>query len=175
MNTLWKDWRWSSNTLVTWCEQLTHWKRPWSWERVKAEEEGDTRWDSWMASLIQWTWTWANSGRYREAWCAAVHGVTNRHDLVTKQQTTRGTRKTREARRHFLYLLPQACSKLQVSPWILCQKCNKGQRRSLYNAKGVNLTKEYNICIYFAPKKHRHTQIYKVSIDRPEGERDKHI
>ena len=30
-------WRWSSNTLATWCEELTHWKRPWSWERVKAK------------------------------------------------------------------------------------------------------------------------------------------
>ena len=27
----WKDWcwSWSSNTLATWCEELTHWKRPW--------------------------------------------------------------------------------------------------------------------------------------------------
>ena len=23
-----KDWCWSSNTLVTWCKELTHWKRP---------------------------------------------------------------------------------------------------------------------------------------------------
>ena len=31
---------------------------------------------SWMASLIQWTCTWANSiVRDREAWCATVHGV----------------------------------------------------------------------------------------------------
>ena len=36
-------WRWSSNTLATWCEELTHWKRPWSWERVKAGGEGDDR------------------------------------------------------------------------------------------------------------------------------------
>ena len=37
-------------------EQL--WKRPWCWERLKAEgEEGDRGWDGWMASLIQWTWT----------------------------------------------------------------------------------------------------------------------
>ena len=27
----WKDWCWSwnSSTLATWCEELTHWKRPW--------------------------------------------------------------------------------------------------------------------------------------------------
>ena len=25
-------WSWSSNTLATWCEQLTHWKRHWCWK-----------------------------------------------------------------------------------------------------------------------------------------------
>ena len=40
----------------------THWKRPWSWERLKAGREGDDRgWDGWMASLTQWTWVWAKS------------------------------------------------------------------------------------------------------------------
>ena len=40
-----KDWCWSrsSNTLATWCEEPTHWKRPWCWERVKAGGEGDDR------------------------------------------------------------------------------------------------------------------------------------
>ena len=30
----WKDWCWSwnSNTLSTWCEELTHWKRTWFWQ-----------------------------------------------------------------------------------------------------------------------------------------------
>ena len=62
----WKDWcwSWSSNTLATWCEELTHWKSPWCWERLKAGGEGDDRgWDGWMASLIQWAWVWANFGR----------------------------------------------------------------------------------------------------------------
>ena len=41
----------NSNTLATWCEELTHWKRPWCWERLKAGGEGDDRgWDGWMAS-----------------------------------------------------------------------------------------------------------------------------
>ena len=52
-------WSWSSNTLVTWCEGLTHLKRPWCWE-----EGNDRGWDSWMASLTQWTWVWASSGRW---------------------------------------------------------------------------------------------------------------
>ena len=46
LNIYWKDWcwSWSSNTLATWCEELTHWKRPWCWERLKAGE-GTTGWD----------------------------------------------------------------------------------------------------------------------------------
>ena len=55
-------WSWNSNTLATWCEELTHLKRPWCWERLKAGGEGDDRgWDSPMASLTEWTWIWVNS------------------------------------------------------------------------------------------------------------------
>ena len=41
----WKDWcwSWSSSTLATWCEELTHWKRPWCWKRLKTGGEGDNR------------------------------------------------------------------------------------------------------------------------------------
>ena len=31
------------NTLATWCEELTDWKKAWCWERLKAEGEGDIR------------------------------------------------------------------------------------------------------------------------------------
>ena len=35
----------SSNTLASWCKELTHWQRPWCWERLKAGGEGDDmRW-----------------------------------------------------------------------------------------------------------------------------------
>ena len=64
LNIHWKDWCWSwnSNTLATWCEELTHLKRPWCWEKLKAGGERDDRgWDGWMASLTQWTWVWVNS------------------------------------------------------------------------------------------------------------------
>ena len=56
-------WSWSSNTLATWCKELTHLKRPWCWEILKAgEEEDDKGWDGWMASPTQWTWVWVNLG-----------------------------------------------------------------------------------------------------------------
>ena len=59
-------WSWNSNTLATWCEELTHLKRPWCWERLKVEGEGGNRgWDGWMASLTQWTWVWVGSGNWR--------------------------------------------------------------------------------------------------------------
>ena len=72
---LWKDWCWSwnSNPLATWCEKLTHWKRPWCWDSTKAGGEGDNRgWDSWMASLDHWTWVWVSSGSW---WCTGRPGV----------------------------------------------------------------------------------------------------
>ena len=34
----WLMLKWSSNTLVTWCKELTHWKRAWCWERLKTRE-----------------------------------------------------------------------------------------------------------------------------------------
>ena len=49
--------------LATWCKELTHLKRPWCWERLKAGGEGDGRGqDGWVASPTQWTWVWASSG-----------------------------------------------------------------------------------------------------------------
>ena len=91
LNIHWKDWCWSwiSNTLATWCKELTHLKRLWCWERLKVGGEGDTRgWDSWMASLTQWTWVWVKSGSW---WWAGRPGLLwsmgsqrVRHDLQTE-------------------------------------------------------------------------------------------
>ena len=40
---------WNSNTLATWCEELTHGKRPGYWERLKVGGKQDNRgWDGWM-------------------------------------------------------------------------------------------------------------------------------
>ena len=75
LNIHWKDWGWSwnSNTLATWCKELTPWKRPLCWERLKVGGEGDDRgWDGWMASPTQWTWVWVNSGSW---WWTGRPGV----------------------------------------------------------------------------------------------------
>ena len=65
----------------------THRKSPWCWERLRTEgEEGEVRgWDGWIASPMQWTWTWANFGRWceeREAWRATVQGVAKESDMT---------------------------------------------------------------------------------------------
>ena len=75
LNIPWKDlcWSWNSSILVIWCEQLTHWKSPWCRERLRAEgEEGIRWWDGWMASLIQWTLVWVDSGSW---WWTGRPGV----------------------------------------------------------------------------------------------------
>ena len=81
----WTDWcwSWSSNTLATWCEELTHWKRPWCWERLKVGGEGDDRgWDGWMASLTQWTRVWTSSGRW---WRTGKPGMLQSWDHRVRQ------------------------------------------------------------------------------------------
>ena len=80
------------NTLATWWE-LTHWKRPWCWARLKAGEEGyDWGWDGWMASLTRWTWVWASSGSW---WRTGKPGMLQSmglqkvgHDWVTELNMT---------------------------------------------------------------------------------------
>ena len=82
-------WSWNSNTLVTWCEELTQLKRPWCWERLRAGREGDhRRWNGWMASPTQGTWVWVGSGSW---WWTGRPGVLRfmgsqsvRHDWATE-------------------------------------------------------------------------------------------
>ena len=75
--------------LATWGEELTHWKRPWCWERLRAGREGDDGgWDGWTASPTQWMWLWAS---FRSWWWTGRPGVLQSmglqrvgHDWVTE-------------------------------------------------------------------------------------------
>ena len=61
------------NTLATWCKELTHWERPWCWERLKAGGERDDRgWVGWMTSQTPWIWVWESSWSW---WWTGKPGV----------------------------------------------------------------------------------------------------
>ena len=84
----------AAETPTPWPPDVDSWltgKETWCWERLKAEgEESDRGWGGWMASPVQWTWTWANSERW---WGTRKPGVLQSiglqrvgHDLATEQQ-----------------------------------------------------------------------------------------
>ena len=65
------------------------WEDPDAGKDAKGEG-GNRGWDGWMVWLTQWTWVWANSGRW---WRTGLPGVLQfmglqraGHDLATKQQ-----------------------------------------------------------------------------------------
>ena len=83
-----------AEALASWCKELTHWKRPWCWERLKAGRKGDDR--GWMASLTWWTWVWAG---FESWWRTGRPGVLQSmvlqrvgHDWVTELNLTEGLR-----------------------------------------------------------------------------------
>ena len=78
-NIHWKNWcwGWNSDTLATWCEELTHWKRLWCWEKLKAKkgttEDEMVGGHHWLKGYEFEQTPWDSGGQRTR--CATVHGV----------------------------------------------------------------------------------------------------
>ena len=84
-----------TNILATWYKALTHLKRPWCWERLKAGEGDNRGWDDWMAPPTWWTWVLVGS---RSWWWTGKPGVLQlmrsqrvRHDWVAELNRSHST------------------------------------------------------------------------------------
>ena len=144
--------------LATLCEELTHLKRPWCWERLKAGGEGaDRGWDGRLASPTQWTWVWVDSGSW---WWTGRPGVLRfmgsqrvRHDWVTELNWTEN--KSRDMSSSWvrglsivkMSILPKLIYRFLATPikikvFIFLNEIDKIFLKSHWNAKGLVYKKQ---------------------------------
>ena len=132
LNIHWKEWcwNWSSNTLATWWEELTHLKRPWCWELLKmGGEEEDRGWDGWMASLTRWTWVRASSGSW---WYTGKAGVLQSMGLRSQTWLSDSTE-------------PKGVQHLFIMPLIFSLLVSESNRKSLFLWYNIELSSDFRI------------------------------
>ena len=84
----------------------------WCWERLKAGGEGDDLgWDGWIVSPTQWTWVWANFGRW---WRTGKPGVLQSMG-VTKSQI----QATESNNNNSAYIITSLSIHACVGPWVV--------------------------------------------------------
>ena len=128
-----------AETPILWPPDVKSW--PWCWERLRAGGEGDDRGgDGWMASLTQWTWVGANSGRQ---WRTGKPGVLQSMGLqrvrpngVTEQQQQNMLKST-----DLSYAISSVASTQSSSShklvWLHCQHLTFSSIRVRSNSGGL--------------------------------------
>ena len=116
-----------------WRGELSHLKRTWCRERLKAGGKGDNRGrDGWMASPIQWAWVWVNSGSWWQTGRPAVRPWGHKESDTTGRLNW-----------HWKVLWPYLAnlqSKYQKLPTI---------------SKSLHSIPDQSLCIYFRIQKYR--------------------
>ena len=99
LNIHWKDWCWSwnSNTLATWCKELTHLRRPWCWKRLKGSTEDEmVGWHHQLSGCEFEQTLEDGDGQGRLVRCSPWGSQRVRQDWVTGQQWSSYIKKVRK-------------------------------------------------------------------------------